>query len=686
MARTVAIVQARMGASRFPGKVLAEIEGRPMLWRVVERARRSRLLDLVAVATSTNSADDAIAVFCAEAGIECFRGGETDVLDRYYQAAKTYGADPIVRITADCPLIDPEVADKVIQAQLRDGSDYATNTLRSAYPDGLDVEVFSFAALERAWREATLAADREHVTSYFRNSRGFRISDVSNGDDPAVGRFRWTVDHPSDLEFVRAVYARMRWFNGCGFGYRDVLRLLSEEPRLMALNEGAVRNEGYYLSLAKETFIAGRQSSIARSQELKKKAERLIPSCSQTFSKGPSQYVQGVAPVFLRRGQGSHVWDIDENEFIDYPMALGSVILGHSYPAVSEAVQRQVTQGTNFSLPHPLEVEVAEALVESIPCAEMVRFGKNGSDATSGAVRLARAYTGRDLIACCGYHGWQDWYIGTTTRAQGVPKAVCELTRSFEYNNSASLQRIFDEHRGRVAAVVMEPMGIEEPRVGFLQEVQEITRRGGALLIFDEVITGFRLAIGGAQQYFDVVPDLACFGKAMANGYPISAVVGRRDIMELFDEIFFSFTFGGEALSLAAAKATVAEMREKNVIAHLWEQGQRLKDGYNVLVRAFGVERNTECVGLPPRTVTVFKDDTGTESLLLKSLFQQECLRRGILFSGGHNLSFSHSHDDIDRTLRVYRSAMEVLAQAIRYGDAPERLEGEPVKAVFRKP
>jgi glutamate-1-semialdehyde-2,1-aminomutase len=554
------------------------------------------------------------------------------------------------------------------------------------YPDGLDVEVFSFSALEAAWCGAKLASDREHVTSYFRNSGGFRLSDVSNGDDPAIGRLRWTVDHPSDLEFVRAVYVRLRSFNGRGFGYRDVLRLLDEEPNLTKLNDGAIRNEGYYRSLAKEAFIPGRQNSIARSQELKKKADKFIPSCSQTFSKGPSQYVQGVAPVFLRRGQGSRVWDVDGNEYIDFPMALGSVILGHHYPAVSEAVQRQIQHGTNFSLPHPLEVAVAETLVDTIPCAEMVRFGKNGSDATSGAVRLARAYTGRDLIVCCGYHGWQDWYIGTTTRNRGVPQAVRELTLSFEYNKIESLKRVFDGHSGRVAAVIMEPVGIEEPRDGFLQQVRELTRREGAVLIFDEVVTGFRLASGGAQQYFGVIPDLACVGKAMANGFPISAVVGRRELMELFDEIFFSFTFGGETLSLAAAQATIAEMREKNVIAHLWEQGQRLKDGYNLLARAFGVERNTQCVGLPPRTVAVFKDDSGAESLALKSLFQQECLKRGILFSGGHNLCLSHSHDDIDRTLRAYRSAMEVLAEAIRHGDASAKLEGEPVKAVFRKP
>ena len=316
----------------------------------------------------------------------------------------------------------------------------------------------------------------------------------------------------------------------------------------------------------------------------------------------------------------------------------------------------------------------------------MVRFGKSGSDVTAGAVRAARAYTGRDIIACCGYHGWQDWFIGTTTRNKGVPKAVQKLTIPFEYNKLRSLERIFAEHPNQVAAVIMEPIGVIEPRGDFLQQVQNLAQREKALLIFDEVVTGCRLAMGGAQEYFGVIPDLACFGKAMANGYPLSAVVGRREIMKIFDEIFFSFTFGGETISLAAAAATITEMRQKDVIGHLWKQGQKLKDGYNKLADELRVKKFTECIGLAPRTVVLFRNEDGTESLLQKSLFQQECLRRGILFSGSNIICFSHSSADIKRTLKVYRDAMEILSDAIQKGDTADRLDGEPVQSVFRKP
>lgn len=433
-----------------------------------------------------------------------------------------------------------------------------------------------------------------------------------------------------------------------------------------------------------ERSQASTTRSYARSQEWKARAERIIPSCTQTFSKGPTQFVQGAAPVFLARGQGSHVWDVDGNEYIDYPMALGPIILGHNYPAVTEAVRHQAAEGTAFSLPHPLEVEVAEQLIEMVPCAEMVRFGKNGSDATAGAVRVARAFTGRDVIACCGYHGWQDWYIGTTTRNKGVPDAVRRLTVPFAYNDIGSIERIFHDHPGRVAAVIMEPVGVVEPYEGFLQQVADLTRRQGAVLIYDEVVTGFRLARGGAQQYYGVMPDLTCVGKAIANGYPVAAVVGRRDIMALFDEVFFSFTFGGEMVSLAAAQATLSVLRDEPVIEHLWAQGRRLQDGYNALARRFELSAITECVGLPPRTVVVFRDEHGTESLLRKSLFQQECILRGILFSGNHNLCYSHTPADIDATLGVYEDAMAVLADAVRAGNERTRLRGEPVQPVFR--
>ena len=676
-----AIIQARTGSTRLPGKTLAPIKGKPLLQHLVERVRASSFVEDIVIATTTEGRDDPLAELAEQLELKCYRGSEEDVLDRVYTAARLHGVDSVVRVTSDCPLLDHVVMDRVIETYLSGSYDYVTNTLPYTYPDGLDVEVFSFGALERAWREARLPSEREHVTPYIRTSGHFRTFNVESPVD--LSHLKWSVDTQADLDFVRSVFEGLD-ANGSDFSLEDVLQLVRIGPELMATTQAAIVNEGYYKSLASDPPLPARDLSVVRSNTLKERAQALIPSCTQTFSKGPTQFVQGVAPVFLARGQGSHVWDVDGNEYVDYPMALGPVILGHNYPAVTEAVIAQAREGIVFSLPHPLEVEVAEVLTEVIPCAEMVRFGKNGSDATSAAVRVARAYTGRDVIACCGYHGWQDWFIGTTTRSGGVPQAVRELTAPFQYNNISSLESIFAQHPGGVAAVIMEPVGIAEPQEGFLRQVREAAIREGALLVFDEVITGFRLAMGGAQEYYGVVPDLACVGKAMANGFPLSAVVGRRDVMELFDEIFFSSTFGGEAISLAACAATIKEMRERKVIDHLWRQGRKLKDGYNVLAREFGLEDHTQCVGLPPRTVMTFTDSSG-ESLALKSLFQQECLKRGILTAGYHNVCYSHDDADIQHTLRVYRTVLEILAQALGEGDVLEKLEGEPVQQVFRQ-
>jgi glutamate-1-semialdehyde aminotransferase len=425
---------------------------------------------------------------------------------------------------------------------------------------------------------------------------------------------------------------------------------------------------------------------ISASQSLTERARKVIPGISQTFSKNPNQYVRKVTPAYIERGSAGHVWDADGNEYIDYPLSLGPIILGHGDPDVQKAVKDQLDDGTIFSLPHRLEVEVSELLCETIPCAEMVRFGKNGSDVTSAAVRAARSFTGRDRVALCGYHGWQDWYIGTTTRNSGVPKAVSDLTHTFDYNDPASLEEIFRKYPGEISCVIMEPVGMESPQDDFLQKVAEITRTNGAVLIFDEVITGFRLALGGAQEYFGVTPDIACFAKAMANGYPVSAVVGSGDVMKQFEQVFFSGTFGGEALSLAAAKATITKMQREPVIERLWEVGGRLQTAYNEISMEFGLSEITSCVGLAPHTITPFSDASGAASLPLRSLLQQELALRGILYLVGFNVCYSHTDEDVDITITALRESLAVVAEAVQNGSVEELLKGPAAEAVFRQP
>ena len=364
-------------------------------------------------------------------------------------------------------------------------------------------------------------------------------------------------------------------------------------------------------------------------------------------------------------------------------MGLGPVILGHADPVVNEAATRQMSQGMGFSLPAPIEVELAELLCEIIPCAEMVRFGKNGSDVTSAAVRVARAFTYRDKVARCGYHGWQDWYVGSTSRNRGVP-AVRRLTLRFPYNDLNALSRMFAENRDEIACVIMEPVVLENPHPGYLEEVRELCHRNHALLVFDEVVTGFRIALGGAQEHFGVVPDLACFGKAMGNGFPVSAIVGRADVMRLFEEVFFSFTHGGEAVSIAAAIATIQELRRRDGFTSLWRTGHDLQDRTNGILRDAGIADRIRCAGLPPRTGFTFSGSTPAESQALRSLFQQEAVRRGILTHGNHMLALAHSDQVIHDVLETYRDVFAVVAEAVVRGDVEKRLEGPPLPVVIR--
>lgn len=420
---------------------------------------------------------------------------------------------------------------------------------------------------------------------------------------------------------------------------------------------------------------------IAGSDRLYHRALGLIPNVTQTLAKGPTQHVKGVAPKYLVSGKGSHVLDVDGNEFVDFDMAIGPVSLGYCYDPVDDAIRRQLDAGITFSLMHPLEVEVAELIQSVIPNAESVRFSKTGADVTSAAVRLARAFTGRNKILCCGYHGWHDWYIGITSRSNGVPQSVRDLTYTFNYNDIDSVKEALDDD---TACVILEPVVFEAPRDNFLHALQDICRRNGTLLIFDEMWTGFRLAVGGAQEYFSVTPDLACYSKAIANGMPLSVLTGRRDVMSLLEEdVFFFTTFGGEALSLAAAQATITEIKTKDVPAYISLQGKILKDGYNRIAEDLDMPY-TRCSGFDCRSSVTFDASAGNP-LEMKSLMQQEMIKRGILWSGFHNICFSHTDEDIEYTLNVYSEVLLILKNAVSVGDVRGFLEGKPLEPVFRK-
>lgn len=421
---------------------------------------------------------------------------------------------------------------------------------------------------------------------------------------------------------------------------------------------------------------------IEKSQALYHRGLQVQHPITQTLAKGPGQFSKGVAPIYLKKGKGARVWDVDGNEYIDYNMGIGPLSLGYCIPEIDSAIQEQLKDGITFSLMHPLEVELAEKIKQIIPNAEAVKFSKTGADVTSAAVRVARAFTGRDKVFCCGYHGWHDWYIGITSRGKGIPEALKNLSFTFAFNDIESIKNALDE---TVACVILEPFIFEKPQEGFLQELAEICQANGTLLIFDEMWSGFRIALGGAQEFFGIKPDMATYSKACANGMPLAILTGRTDVMSLFDEEVFSFTtFGGEALSLAASMATIEFMETHQVPEVLATKGAFMQDAYNQLAKDLGMDHITSCVGYPCRSMLTYQAP-GQDALVLKTFMQQELLQKGILWGGFHNMCFSHTQEDMEYTIRAYAEILPRLKAAIDADNVRGLLKGEVLEAVFRK-
>ncbi len=676
--KTGIVLQARNGSTRFPYKMVADINGRKSIEWLLKRLEKVKVNERI-VATSWKEEDRDILKIAEYHNWKTLAGDPEDVLSRYAKAVEDFSLDVVVRITGDCPLIDPELVQKALSKALEENVDYLVLT---GIIDGFDVEVIKGEWILRAYQRAKLPSEREHVSPYIRKSKKakklfYRIHEED------LSHIHLSLDYPEDLVIIERI---IKILGKEDFTYEEVVKLIKEKPEILKREKEIPVNEGYLKSLRQDKdFIRSlRAKPLKLENSLRhfEKTKTLIPNCSQTFSKSYLQFSVGAVPLFVKEGKGCYLTDLDENTYIDYTMGLGACILGYAFEPVIERVEKELRRGTVFTLPSYLETELAELLRETIPCCEMARFGKNGSDVTSAGVRLARAYTGRKYIACCGYHGWQDWYIGTTTRDRGIPEEVKSLTLTFEYNNIQSLERLFEEYKNQIACVIMEPVGVEEPKEDFLQKVRELTQKHGALLIFDEVVSGFRFSLGGAQEYFGVVPDLACFGKAMGNGMPISAIVGRSEIMELFEEVFFSFTFGGETASIVSAIATIQYLRDKKVIPYLWEQGKRLKQGIQKLIEDKEMEDIAFVKGYDVRFLLDF---VGDNSLKLKTLFQQECAKRGILFTGSHNMALHHDDKIIEKTLEVYDEVFDIVKFAVEYDMVYELIEGQILQPVFRK-
>lgn len=649
--RIVALVQARMGSTRFPKKVMQPIGGVPMIELLLRRLSRSTRIDAIAVASTIAEADAPLADFVRGLGYDVFRGSESDVLDRFHRAAEMQHADVVIRITGDCPLVDPAVVDEAIAGYLDASVDYFSNIAQPTYPDGLDVEVFSATALARAAAEATAARDREHVTPFLRESGLFRIGRLAH--DPDYSLERWTVDEPADLKVVAGVFAAFH--PRIDFGWREVLALRASQPAIFDANRHIVRDEGALLGTG---------------QKLWKRAKRVIPGGSMLLSKRSELFLPERWPAYFSRAKGCTVWDLDGNAFTDMSlMGVGTNTLGYGHPDVDDAVMRAVTAGNMSTLNCPEEVLLAERLVALHPWAEMARFARSGGEANAIAIRIARAATGRNTVAICGYHGWHDWYLSANLGddanlaghllpgldARGVPPELRGTVLPFRFNDLDALAALASRHD--LAAVKMEVVRSQEPAPGFLEAVRKLASDRGIVLIFDECTSGFRQTFGGLHLQYAVEPDMAVFGKTLGNGYAITAVIGRRDVMEAAQTTFISSTFWTERIGPTAALAALQTMERLRSWEQVTEIGRSIVAGWQTLAARHGL--SIAVSGLPALATFAFR---GPAAQAYKTLVTQEMLAAGYLAGTAVYSCIDHTPEVVSR----YLDALDPIFRTIK--------------------
>lgn len=650
--KTVAIVQARMGSTRFPGKVMQPICGTPMIGVLLERLSRATRVDEIVVATSDDPRNDALALYVSGLGFTIYRGSETDVLDRYYRAAEAAGADMVVRITGDCPLVDPRLVDEVCAAIVHAGVDYASNVAPPTYPDGLDTEVFTRTALHTTWLQAWTPRDREHVTTFIRESDRFAKMNVALPHD--YSGERWTVDDPADFEVVANVF--QHFHPRRDFDWKDVMSLLEEQPDLFQTGHRAPRNEGMNLSTG---------------QKLWKRAKHIIPGGSMLLSKRAEMFLPELWPAYYSRARGCRLWDLDGREYIDMSlMGVGTNILGYAHPEIDEAVRGAVGAGNMSTLNCPEEVYLAERLVELHPWAEMVRLARTGGEANAVAIRIARAASGKDRVAICGYHGWHDWYLAANLgdeenlaghllpglEPRGVPRALRGSVVPFRYNDIQQLETVLAVDD--IGVIMMEVARNMGPAANFLQKVRELATQKGIVLIFDECTSGFRQTFGGLHKLYGVEPDIALFSKALGNGYAISAIVGRRSVMRSAQETFISSTFWTERIGPTAALKTLEVMERERSWERITETGRGIGERWQALAGEHALP--IQVSGLP---ALISFSIPSEHWLKYRTLITQEMLKRGILATNAVYVCTEHDPAIIDRYFEELGQIFRMLSE-----------------------
>ncbi len=642
--KAVAIIQARFDSQRFPGKVLKKINNKTILEILIRRLSQSKYISKIIVACSKNNNDKTIIDICKKLKINYFIGSENNVLERYYKAAIKYKAKNIVRITGDCPLIDPKIVDEVIINFFEKEVDYASNVNPPTYPDGLDVEVFKFSALQYAFFKARSALEREHVTSFILNKKNFKKFNLRYYKN--VSFLRLTLDEKEDFYLLKKIIINFK--NNIHFDLKNILDFLNKNKKIISINSHIKRNEGQYMNLG---------------QKMWKRANKIIPGGTMLFSKNPDLFLPKFWPAYFDKTRGCYIWDLEKKKYIDLSMmGVGTNVLGYSRKEVDDAVKEVIKKGNMSSLNSKEDILLSEKLIEIHPWAQMVRLARTGAEANNIALRIAKVATGREKIAFSGYHGWHDWYLAANfsnpenldkhflkrAPTYGVSKSLKNNIFAFDYNNFNQLQKIIDQNS--LAAVIMEVTRSVPPNPNFLENIRKITKKNGIVLIFDECTSGFRESYGGLHLKFNVNPDIATFGKALGNGYAINAVIGRDEIMKCANLTFISSTFWTDRIGPAAALATLDVMKKIKSWDILVKKGKKIKYMWKELLKKNKIE--AEINGLNALPEFNIKSNNSKE---IKTYISQEFLKKNFLCSNKIYLSTTHD----DKILESYYNILD---------------------------
>ena len=672
--KIIAIVQARMGSTRLPNKVMKAINGVPMIELLLNRLSQSKELDQVLVVTSIDAKNNVLVKHVNALGYVCEQGSEDDVLERYVNAAKAHQADVVVRITGDCPLVDPELVDECIRRFRTDHVDYFSNTNPPSYPDGLDIEVVTLAALEEAMRESSKLFDHEHVTPYVREIGRFNTSGMQNNED--LSALRWTVDESADFEVITNVFSHFA--PDIHFTWQQTLELQRSQPNLFAKNQQIIRNEG---------------AKMGAGQKLWKRAKQVIPGGNMLLSKRAEMFLPDQWPAYFSKSKGCKVWDLDGNEYIDMSiMGIGTNILGYGHPEVDAAVMQTVSAGNMSTFNCPEEVYLAEKLIEMHSWSDMARFARSGGEANAVAIRIARAASGKDKVAICGYHGWHDWYLSANLgndenlaghllpglEPKGVPQSLRGTVFPFNYNNYDELETLVNTHD--IGVIKMEVVRNKEPKNNFLQKVRKLATDRGIVLIFDECTSGFRETFGGLHKKYGVEPDIAMFGKALGNGYAITAIIGRREVMEATQSTFISSTFWTERIGPTAAIKTLEVMERVKSWDTITQTGLQIRKRWQLLADRHSLGINHW--GLPSLTSFTFQSEN---ALAYKTLITQEMLAKGYLASNSVYVCTEHTPEIVDGYFDAMNSIFGLIKECEEGRDVMSLLKGPICHTGFKR-